>query len=451
MELGEQLPVWSIIPFVGMLLSIAVVPLVNAHWWERHQGKVSAFWALAFFVPFLVGFGPAVALTHGAEVLLLDYLPFIILILGLFAVTGGIVVRGSLSGTPKVNVVLLLVGTLLASWIGTTGAAMVMIRPLLRANAWRRHRVHQVVFFIFLVANIGGALTPIGDPPLFLGFLRGVPFFWTMHLLGPVLLNTAVLLVVFYLIDSRLMRREGPHPEHTGERVRVDGLHNVVFLLMIVGAVILSGALAQQPLFMDTATGEARGITLVTTAEGHVTVPTLGLLRDAVILLAALLAFRGTRRELRAANGFTWGPIQEVAILFAGIFVTMIPALAILQARGGELGVTSPAAFFWATGALSSVLDNAPTYLVFLTTAASLGATSGVATTLGVIDPHLLMAVSAGAVFMGANTYIGNAPNFMVRSIAVEAGVRMPSFLGYMRWSLGVLIPLFVLDTLLFF
>jgi Na+/H+ antiporter NhaD/arsenite permease-like protein len=247
------------------------------------------------------------------------------------------------------------------------------------------------------------------------------------------------------------MRREGPHPEHTGERVRVDGLHNVVFLLVIVAAVILSGALAQHPWFLDAATGEARGVTLFTTAEGHVTLPFLGLLRDAVILLAALLAFRGTRRELRAANGFTWGPIQEVAMLFAGIFVTMIPALAILQARGAELGLTSPAEFFWATGALSSFLDNAPTYLVFMTTAASLGATTGVATTLGVIDPHLLMAVSAGAVFMGANTYIGNAPNFMVRSIAVEAGVRMPSFLGYMRWSLAVLIPLFVLNTLVFF
>ncbi|MFD1504247.1 sodium:proton antiporter [Georgenia yuyongxinii] len=451
MELGTQLPLWSIIPFVGMLLSIAIIPLVNGHWWEKHMWKVSAFWALAFFVPFLVGFGVQLAVGHGLEVILLDYVPFIILILGLFTVSGGIVIRGSLSGTPKVNVVLLLIGTLLASWIGTTGAAMVMIRPLLRANAWRKHRVHQVVFFIFLVANIGGSLTPIGDPPLFLGFLRGVPFFWTMKLLPMMLLNVAVLIVVFYLLDSYFMRKEGPHPESTGEKVRVEGLHNIVFLLAIVGAVILSGVLPGTAAFTDPATGDPRGLTLMDSAVAHVAIPYVNLLRDAIILAAAFLAYRTTNARLRTANGFGWGPIQEVAILFAGIFVTMIPALAILQARGSELGLTSPAEFFWATGGLSSFLDNAPTYLVFMTTAASLGATAGVETTLGIIDEQLLMAVSAGAVFMGANTYIGNAPNFMVRSIAVESEVRMPSFLGYMKWSISILIPLFVVDTLIFF
>ncbi|TRW43700.1 sodium:proton antiporter [Georgenia yuyongxinii] len=451
MELGTQLPLWSIIPFVGMLLSIAIIPLVDGHWWEKHMWKVSAFWALAFFVPFLVGFGAQLAVGHGLEVILLDYVPFIILILGLFTVSGGIVIRGSLSGTPKVNVVLLLIGTLLASWIGTTGAAMVMIRPLLRANAWRKHRVHQVVFFIFLVANIGGSLTPIGDPPLFLGFLRGVPFFWTMKLLPMMLLNVAVLIVVFYLLDSYFMRKEGPHPEGTGEKVSVEGLHNIVFLLAIVGAVILSGVLPQTAAFTDPATGEARGLTLMDSADAHVVVPYVNLIRDAIILAAAFLAYRTTNARLRTANGFGWGPIQEVAILFAGIFVTMIPALAILQARGSELGLTSPAEFFWATGGLSSFLDNAPTYLVFMTTAASLGATTGVETTLGIIDEQLLMAVSAGAVFMGANTYIGNAPNFMVRSIAVESEVPMPSFLGYMKWSVSILIPLFIVDTLIFF
>ncbi|WP_448072386.1 sodium:proton antiporter [Georgenia yuyongxinii] len=349
MELGTQLPLWSIVPFVGMLLSIAIIPLVNGHWWERHMWKVSAFWALVFFVPFVVGFGAEPAVGHGLEVILLDYVPFIILILGLFTVSGGIVIRGSLAGTPKVNVALLLVGTLLASWIGTTGAAMVMIRPLLRANAWRRHRVHQVVFFIFLVANIGGSLTPIGDPPLFLGFLRGVPFFWTMKLLPMMLLNVAVLIVVFYLLDAYFMRKEGPHPAGTagtagtGEKVRVDGLHNVVFLLAIVGAVILSGVLPGTAAFTDPATGDPRGLTLMDSADAHVGIPYVNLVRDAIILAAAFLAYRTTSARLRTANGFGWGPIQEVAILFAGIFVTMIPALAILQARGSELGLTSPA------------------------------------------------------------------------------------------------------------
>ncbi|MCR4419526.1 MAG: sodium:proton antiporter [Clostridia bacterium] len=451
-DLGHQLPIWSILPFVGMLLSIAICPLVNPHWWEKNMGKVSAFWALVFFLPFLVAYGSGTAITHGVEVILLDYVPFILLLFGLFVVSGGLILRGTLRGTPVVNTVLLLIGTLLASWIGTTGASMLLIRPVIRANEWRRYKVHTIIFFIFLIANIGGALTPVGDPPLFLGFLRGVPFFWTMKLILPMGLNVVILLSLYYLLDSHFYRKEAPAPaDGVKEKLRVEGLHNLVYLAMVVGSVILSGMLAKTPAFADLSTGELRGITVLGHGEESVVLPYVDLIREPIMLLAAFLSWRTTRPEVRRDNRFTWAPIKEVATLFAGIFVTMIPALAILHARGPELGLTHPAQFFWCTGALSSFLDNAPTYLVFMTTAASLGAAQGVPTTVGIIDPRMLLAVSCGAVFMGANTYIGNAPNFMVRSIAEENQIRMPSFFGYMAWSGGILLPLFLLDTLIFF
>lgn len=451
-ELGKILPLWSVLPFVGMLLSIAVWPLVNGTWWEHNMGKVSLFWSLVFFVPFLIAFGSDTAFTRAVEVYLLDYLPFIILLFGLFVVAGGIILRGTLRGNPGVNVLLLLVGTILSSWIGTTGASMLMIRPVIRANEWRRYKAHIVIFFIFLIANIGGALTPVGDPPLFLGYLRGVPFFWTMRLILPMGFNVLILLALYYFLDSYFYRKEKvPLAKGRQDPLRVDGLQNLIYLGIIVGAVILSGILAKNSAFADQQTGNLYGITVLRYGEEAVVLPYTNIIRDLAILLAAILSWKTTSKDIRKDNRFTWGPIKEVAILFAGIFMTMIPALAILHARGSELGLTHPAQFFWAAGALSSFLDNAPTYLVFLTTATSLGTTTGVTTTLGIVAPKMLMAVSCGAVFMGANTYIGNAPNFMVRSIAEENNIRMPSFFGYMGWSIGILIPLFILDTLIFF
>jgi Na+/H+ antiporter NhaD/arsenite permease-like protein len=450
--LGLELPAWSVIPFVGMLLSIAVFPLVRPHWWEDHLLQVALFWAVIFLVPFAFAFGIGEAVYELLEIVLLDYLPFIVLLWGLFAVAGGIALKGSLAGTPQVNIILLLIGTLLASWVGTTGASMLLIRPVIRANKWRQKKAHIVVFFIFLVSNIGGCLTPVGDPPLFLGFLRNVPFFWTMKLLPLLALNAVILLAVFFIMDTILYKGElaaGRQPDTGGvkEPLSVSGLHNLVFIGLIVGAVILSGTVTGLPFFADQTTGELHGLPVYS----GITLPFNSILQILLILLAGWLSIVTTKKEYRELNHFTWGPIKEVACLFIGIFITMIPALAILKARGGELGLAEPEHFFWVTGALSSFLDNAPTYLVFLTTAGSLGAAEGLSTSVGVIAENILLAISAGAVFMGANTYIGNAPNFMVRSIAEENDIKMPSFFGYMGWSLCCLIPLFIIDTFVFF
>jgi len=451
-ELGSILPIWSIVPFVGMLLSIALFPLLKPEWWEKNILNVSIFWALVFLIPFSIGYGPEVAGFNFYEILLLDYLPFIVLLLGLFTVAGGIVIKGSLSGSPKVNLIILTIGMLLASWVGTTGASMLMIRPVLRANAWRKKKAHVVVFFIFLVSNIGGCLTPIGDPPLYLGFLRNIPFFWTMQLAPILLFNAVFLLAAFTILDRRLYKKEiaagrKPDTSLTKEPIKVEGLHNFIFLAMIIGAVILSGNLANAD-FMKDSSGELLSIPF---AYG-LSMPLNNVIQMAIILLAGFLSIRTTKKELHAHNNFSWGPIKEVASIFIGIFITMIPALAILHTRGAELGITEPWQFFWAAGALSSFLDNAPTYLVFMTTASALPAgPDGLVTSIGAIAPQLLLAVSAGAVFMGANTYIGNAPNFMVKSIAEENQVKMPSFFGYMGWAGCFLIPVFILDTFVFF
>ncbi len=454
-DLGSMLPIWSIIPFVGLLLSLAIIPLVKGEWWEHNMGKTVIFWSLVFLIPFGIGFGAKALTFNLLEIVLLDYLPFIILLFGLFTVSGGIVLRGTLVGTPKVNLALLLIGTILASWIGTTGAACLMIRPVIRANKWREKKAHVIIFFIFLIANMGGCLTPIGDPPLFLGFLRGVPFFWTMHLLPLLLFNAVILLAIFFIMDNRYYKKElaaGRSPKDVigdapKEPLKLGGAHNIIFLAMIVGAVILSGMLPNLDAFANQATGELYGLNIY---EG-VVLSFNSLIQMGIILLAALLSWKTTQKTVREENNFTWASIIEVAKLFIGIFITMIPALALLRTNGAALGLTEPWQFFWATGTLSSFLDNAPTYLVFMTTAGSLGAVEGLATAVGVIAPEILIAVSAGAVFMGANTYIGNAPNFMVRSIAEENKITMPSFFGYMGWSLCFLIPIFILDTIIFF
>ncbi|MDD2217509.1 MAG: sodium:proton antiporter [Eubacteriales bacterium] len=455
-NIGEYLPVWSIIPFVGMLLSIAILPLVKPHFWEKNLLKVACFWSLLFLIPFGITFGGQLLTYQLLETVLLDYVPFIVLLLGLFTVTGGIVIKGSIVGTTKTNVVLLLIGTAIASWVGTTGAAMLMIRPVIRANAWREKKAHVVVFFIFMVANLGGCLTPIGDPPLFLGFLRGVPFFWTMKLLPLLLFNAAILLVVFTVIDRYYYKKEiaaGRSPkdmvvsDSEDKKIRIEGAHNFIFVLAIVGAVILSGTLPNFATFADQVTGQLHGIPIF----GGIVFPYNSIVQIAIILIAAYLSMKTTRKSTRKLNEFTFAPIAEVAKIFIGIFITMIPALTLLRANGASLGISEPWQFFWTSGVLSSFLDNAPTYLVFMTMAGSLGFTEGLATTVGVIPESLLVAISAGAVFMGANTYIGNAPNFMVKSIAEENKVKMPSFFGYMGWSLCILIPILVLNTFIFF
>lgn len=455
--LGELLPLWSALPFVGILLSIAIFPLVAPRFWHRHFPKVSAAWALLFAIPFALEFGHE-ALHEIAHIYVVDYVPFIILLWALFTISGGIYVRGALQGTPKVNLGMILIGTMFASWIGTTGAAMVLIRPLLRANAKRRYRAHTVVFFIFLVANIGGSLTPLGDPPLFLGFLHGVPFFWTMfHILPDTLLSVVILSCVYYLMDSYYYRREGPHDTRVEgtERLGIEGAHNLLFLIGVIGAVLMSG------------TVRLGSVTILGVEQEW-----QNLLRDGILIVMGLLSLKTTSRETRwGRNQFTWFPILEVAYLFAGIFMTIIPALAILKA--GERGalralmgiVNDPWHYFWMTGILSSFLDNAPTYLTFFNSAlGQLGLTEpqiyeALRGHVGIVDPttlgrftSYLAAISAGAVFMGANTYIGNAPNFMVRSIAEEQGVPMPSFFGYMlKYSIPILVPTFVVLTFVFF
>lgn len=451
-ETGTAVPsLLYCIPFAGILLCIALFPLVKPTWWEEHQAPVVLAWSLAFIVPFVMGFGA----HHTAEVVLEciinDYLTFIVLLFGLFCVAGNITLEGDLAGSPRINVGLLLFGTLLSSWVGTTGASMLMVRPIIKMNSWRKRKRHIMIFFIFLISNIGGCLTPIGDPPLLMGFMRGVPFFWSLRLLPILAFNAAVLLFVFYHLDMRAYRKDiadGRKPDISkpGTEIRIAGLHNLIFLAAIVVAVLLSGTLPSLPLFRN-ADGTVRGIPIL----GEVTLTWPAVIEIAIILASAWLSFRTTSAKVRTENHFTWGAIKEVAILFIGIFITMQPALMILKANGASLGLDSPYQMFWATGALSSFLDNTPTYLVFLTTAGSLGFTEGLATALGTVPAKMLVAISCGAVFMGANTYIGNAPNFMVKSISDENGVRMPSFFGYILWSLGFLIPVFILDTLIFF
>ena len=352
---------WMCIPFAGILLCIAVMPLVAPAWWERHQPIVVGIWSLLFLIPFAVVNGAGASVQSALECLVDDYLTFIVLLFGLFCVAGNITLEGDLAGSPRVNVALLLFGTMLSSLVGTTGASMLMVRPLLKMNAWRKRRRHIMVFFIFLISTIGGCLTPIGDPPLLMGFSRGVPFFWSLRLVPMLLFNVVVLLFVFYHVDMRAYRHdiaEGRKPDISGPgtQVHIRGLHNVIFLLMIVAAVILSGTLPNLPAMQD-AQGQVLGLPIF--GEVRLTLPAV--IEIAIILLAALLSFKTTGEDVRRSNHFTWGAIQEVAVLFIGIFITMKPALMLLQAHGAELGITTPFQMFWATGALSSFLDNTPT------------------------------------------------------------------------------------------
>ena len=432
-----NVPLWFCIPFACLLLCIAIIPLVKGEWWEKYRPFAVIFWSLLFIIPFAVKYGAGTAAETVLECLVNDYLTFIVLLFGLFCVAGNITVEGSLVGSPRVNVILLGIGTLLSSWIGTTGASMLLVRPVIKMNSWRRNKAHIMVFFIFLISNMG--------------FSRGVPFFWSIRFFPILLLNMIILLTVLYFLDKRAYRKDiaaGYMPEikENEPLIRFEGLHNIIFIVIIVAAVILSGVLPDVPFFQNAA-GEVISIPIF----GEVKLAITSLIEVVMILLAAFLSFKTTNPEIRKKNHFTWGAIQEVAVLFIGIFITMQPALMILKSAGAELGLTHPSQMFWVTGALSSFLDNTPTYLVFLTTAGSMGFVSGLTTALGVVPAKMLTAISCGAVFMGAITYIGNAPNFMVKSISDENGVKMPSFFGYIVWSLCCLVPVFLIDTLLFF
>ncbi len=425
-SLGATLPFWSVLPFALMLLAIALVPLRWPHFWERNANKGIVSAALGVPVALYV-------LTHDPHLLwhtALEYVSFIALLGALFTISGGIVLRGDLRATPAVNTGFLAVGALLANLIGTTGASMLIIRPLLQTNSERKHVGHIPILFIFVVSNCAGLLTPLGDPPLFLGYLRGVPFFWTLRLLPEWLFVVSILLVVFWVLDTRAVARESAaslaFDLARQAPLRLAGAHNFLYLGGVVAAVLASPALPEA----------LRDV-----------------VRLAVMAAMTLLSLRTTPSDFRRDNGFTFGPITEVAVLFAGIFATMIPALEILRVRGAELGIAAPWQFFWLSGTLSSFLDNAPTYLTFASLAQSLGPGSDAAVQLagGPVSATLLTAISAGSVLMGANSYIGNGPNFMVKAIAEEQGVAMPSFGGYMLWSGAILIPIFLVMTFVFF
>ncbi len=404
----DPAPLW-VAPFAALLLSIAVLPLAAPRFWHRGYPLVVPALAAPVIV-WLMAVDPGRLLHTGGE-----YVSFLCLLASLFVVSSGIAIEGGLKASPAGTALALGLGAVLANLIGTTGASMLLVRPLLRANRYRPRAAHVFVFFIFIVSNLGGLLTPLGDPPLFLGYLQGVPFAWTFRLLPQWAFAVGAVLAISFCVDAMIARREGAAVSGAGREsfgLRIRGRRNVPLL----GAILLL-------VFLDSP------------------------LREIGMIVVALVSYQSTPEAVHDVNEFSLGPIREVAILFFGIFATMIPALALLERHGGALGLDQPLEFFWATGLLSSVLDNAPTYLTFLAAARGLGLPAEVGGTSG----ELLAAISCGAVMMGANTYIGNGPNFMVKAIVEEAGVTMPSFFGYIGWSAAVLLPVFALVSLIFF
>ncbi len=431
---------WSL-PFAGLLLSIALFPLVAGKFWHHHYGKIALFWALSFLLPYAFGMGWTPTVDKLLHVFVGEYVPFIVLVGSLFVVAGGIHLSGTLVGKPSVNLAFLAIGAALASLMGTTGAAMLLIRPLVRANEKRRYSVHTFVFFIFLVANIGGALSPIGDPPLFIGFLEGVPFFWPLqNLMLPTLVAAVYLFTLYFVIETVLYRREGS-PVLAGEhKLGISGGYNFIALVVIIAAVLIGG-------FWNP----AGGLTI-----GHEFIDWSELLRDGLILSAAAGSWFLTPKVVHDANQYDWEPVREVAKLFAAIFVCIAPVLETLKAgQAGALGfvhtlLQTPEgaphnlAYFWLTGSLSGFLDNAPTYLVFFQAA------GGDVAELTGVHNGTLVAISMAAVFFGALSYIGNAPNFMVKSVVCGRGLKMPGFFGYVGWACVILLPLFILLSALF-
>jgi Na+/H+ antiporter NhaD/arsenite permease-like protein len=440
MEIGGRLGLWTLAPFACMLLAVAIAPLVTPGWFElnRNKGIVAFVLGVPTVVYLVARFGHTGLELAGSTAE--EYVSFLILLFSLFTISGGIHLTGNLVATPRHNLAFLGVGALLASFIGTMGASMVLIRPVLRANSERKYAKHTVIFFIIAVSNIGGLLTPLGDPPLFLGFLRGVPFGWTLRLWPQWLLSVGLVLLAYSVVELFYFRKEPPLARRMDEAdyipMRLKGVINLLPLALVIAVILLSAPLEHA--------GEAIHFPFV---------------REVILVLLAVFSLVCGPKGARSANHFHWSPIVEVAVLFAGIFATMIPALALLEARGASIGLTHPWQYFWATGGLSSFLDNAPTYLTLTSVAQGLvgvdtvGALTAVHTVAGVgFSPAgFLAAISCGAVFMGANTYIGNAPNFAVKCIAERSGRKMPSFFGYMGYSLAILLPIYVIITVIFF
>ncbi len=417
-HLGQILPLWTVSFFVLLLLSIAIFPLTHGHFWDRNRNKaiVSAMLSLPVLILFYHynNFNP---LIHEIK----EYFSFIILLASLFIISGGIFLGGDIAATPRNNTIFLLIGGMIANILGTTGAAMLLIRPLLRTNSERQFIAHIPIFFIFIVCNIGGCLTPVGDPPLFMGYLRGVPFFWTLRLFPHWILMMTLILIVFYFVDLRFWKRESSEAIKLDKRmIEPLSLHGKINLIFLSG-ILLSVILFETPA------------------------------REGMMIGLSFLSLVSTPQKIREQNEFNYAPIIEVAILFAGIFITMVPALLILEARGAEFGVRLPWHFFWTTGGLSSFLDNTPTYVTFLSLAQGLAQATGLPNEIIGVPVKYLEAISVGAVFMGANSYIGNGPNFMVKAICEHQKVKIPSFFGYMLWSCGILVPLFIIITLIFF
>jgi len=433
-------------PFFGILLSIAIIPLISSNFWHKNYGKVSGFWGLLFIILFFINFKDY-TLFYLLEVYLKEFLPFIMLLLALYVVSGGILISGNLSGNPKTNTVILLIGTLLASVMGTTGASMLLIRPLIRANSWRENKTHLIIFFIFLVSNIGGSLTPIGDPPLFLGFLKGVSFSWSLfNMYKPMLFLSIILIIIHYFIDVYFYRKESNHSQDNKFNIHIKGKINFILIFIIIIGVIVSAYPSLQSSII---------------VYKHTTMMTLGtLIQLIILLLVTIVSLIITPEEYRVNNDFSWEPIKEVAKLFATIFLTMIPAIEMLKGVSksvgpmkwmknviiNENGDNIDSMYFWLTGILSSFLDNAPTYVIFFTTAIG---ENNVYWLMN--NGNTLLAISCGAVFMGAMTYIGNAPNFMVKSIAEGSKINMPSFFGYMGYSIVFLVPLFLIINYILF
>ena len=446
---GSSISLLWIIPFVGILFSIAIIPLINSRFWHKNYGKISGFWGLTFILSFLFYFGLEPLKFYLLEVYLKEFLPFIVILIALFTVSGGVLISGNMKGTPFLNTFILLIGTVLASWMGTTGASMLLIRPLIKSNKERKNKVHIFVFFIFLVSKIGGALTPLGDPPLFLGFLKGIDFFWTTtNLFLPMISVSIPLLIIFFIFDMYLYKKENLNFNNSNINLKIDGKYNLILIVFIILSVVVSGVWRSDPSNKLNWFIEYGGECMMTYGT---------FFQVSSLLIISLISLKITPEYIRSENDFTWEPVKEVFKLFATIFITMVPAISMLKA--GSEGPLAPIVnlltdsngnninimYFWVTGGLSSFLDNAPTYLVFFNTA------GGDPVFLMNEGSRTLLAISAGAVFMGAMSYIGNAPNFMVKSIAEENKINMPSFFGFMLWSIIFLVPVLLFYSLIFF